>query len=407
MASELNYFGRTTETGLTVVAQVFTSAGTQVGADITCTEAGTLAIYIADMPTAALGQYGVRFIDDSDGSLLGQGFINWDGSKECELNSDKSVLSLNDFNPASDTVANVTLVATTTANTDMRGTDSANTVAPNNASITSILADTNELQTNQGDWATADVSGIETKVEADARQVLLIAEADATQADIAALNDFDPTSDAVANVTLVATTTTNSDMRGTDGANTTTPNTVAPDNTSIAAILIDTNDLQTNQGNFATATGFSTPTNVTDAQTAIIAEIDDNEAKIDTIDTIVDAIKVKTDTLVNTDLTGIALTTDVTGSETVISNLIAALNDISAAEVNTEVDTALSDYDGPTKAELDAAETAILSAISSGSNDLSAQDIWDYLQTETTVSDSMKEAVQITLKNSKLIPAAL
>lgn len=34
---------------------------------------------------------------------------------------------------------------------------------------------------------------------------------------------------------------------------------------------------------------------------------------------------------------------------------IAALNDLSAAEVNAEVDTALADYDGPTKAELDTA----------------------------------------------------
>jgi hypothetical protein len=57
----------------------------------------------------------------------------------------------------------------------------------------------------------------------------------------------------VANVTLVATTTTNTDMRGTDSANT-----VAPDNASIASILVDTNDLQTNQGNWLTATGFST-----------------------------------------------------------------------------------------------------------------------------------------------------
>lgn len=40
---------------------------------------------------------------------------------------------------------------------------------------------------------------------------------------------------AVSNVTLVATTTTNTDMRGTDGANT-----VAPDNSSIAAILVNT-----------------------------------------------------------------------------------------------------------------------------------------------------------------------
>ncbi len=36
-------------------------------------------------------------------------------------------------------------------------------------------------------------------------------------------NNFDPAVDAVANVTLVDTCTTNTDMRGTDGANTTTP----------------------------------------------------------------------------------------------------------------------------------------------------------------------------------------
>ena len=38
--------------------------------------------------------------------------------------------ALNDFDPTSDTVANVTLVATTTTNDDMRGTDSANTTTP-------------------------------------------------------------------------------------------------------------------------------------------------------------------------------------------------------------------------------------------------------------------------------------
>ena len=57
----------------------------------------------------------------------------------------------------------------------------------------------------------------------------------ATAASIAALNDFDPVNDVVARVTLVDTTTANTDMRGTDGANT-----VAPDNASIAAILVDT-----------------------------------------------------------------------------------------------------------------------------------------------------------------------
>ncbi len=80
------------------------------------------------------------------------------------------------FDPASDTVANVTLVATTTTNTDMRGTDSANTVAPDNASIASILVDTNELQTNQGSWltatgfaTTAEIANVPTVAEFNAR----------------------------------------------------------------------------------------------------------------------------------------------------------------------------------------------------------------------------------------------
>ena len=42
-----------------------------------------------------------------------------------------------------------------------------------------------------------------------------------------------------------------------------------------------------------------------------------------------------------------------------IGDAIAALNNLSAAQVNTEVDSALADYDAPTKAELDASEAAI------------------------------------------------
>jgi hypothetical protein len=119
----------------------------------------------------------------------------------------------------------------------MRGTDGANTTAPDNASIAGILADTSELQTNQGNWITATgfstptnvtdaqasiiaevnanegkIDALETKTQADARQALLLAEHDVTQAQITALNDFNPAVDAVANVTLVDTTTTNTDM---------------------------------------------------------------------------------------------------------------------------------------------------------------------------------------------------
>jgi len=77
------------------------------------------------------------------------------------------ISALNDFNPATDTVANVTLVGTTTTNTDMRGTNSAllaaSYTAPDNTSITNILGDTNELQLNQGNWLTA--TGFSTSAE--------------------------------------------------------------------------------------------------------------------------------------------------------------------------------------------------------------------------------------------------
>jgi hypothetical protein len=120
VASELNYFGKITETGLSVIAKVYNSNGAQVGADVLCTEAGTLAIYVGDMPTAIIGQYGVRFFGGV--TLLGQGSINWDGTIEIDFNLDSKV------------------------------------------------------------------SDIETKLQADARQALLIAEHDQTQVAIGSLS---------------------------------------------------------------------------------------------------------------------------------------------------------------------------------------------------------------------------
>ena len=78
--------------------------------------------------------------------------------------------------------------------------------------------------------------------------------------------------------------------------------------------------------------------------------VDANETKIDTIDTVVDAIKAKTDNLpadpaddsdIDAQLAAIAgyIDTEIAS----ITAAIGALNDLSAAQVNTEVDTALSD----------------------------------------------------------------
>ncbi len=68
------------------------------------------------------------------------------------------------------------------------------------------------------------------------------------------------------------------------------------------------------------------------------------------------------DPTIGTDVTSVLEDTGAT-----IPAQISALNNLSAAQVNAEVDTALSDYDGPTKTELDAGFAAL--------NDLSAADV--------------------------------
>ena len=68
-------------------------------------------------------------------------------------------------------------------------------------------------------FATVPVASDRVIVQTDhVHSVSQIQEGLATSAEIAALNDFDPDNDVVANVALVDVTTTNTDMRGTDNA---------------------------------------------------------------------------------------------------------------------------------------------------------------------------------------------
>ena len=150
------------------------------------------------------------------------------------------VSNLSTFNPSSDVVANVTLVATTTTNTDMRGTNSV--VIPSNLSTfdpvndtvanVTLVATTTDL-TNGGGGSgggltvaqAAELTGIKAKTDIltftgsdikatlDGEAVVTdSASRNASKADVSGLSTFDPTTDTVANVTLVATTTTNTDM---------------------------------------------------------------------------------------------------------------------------------------------------------------------------------------------------
>lgn len=93
MSNELQYYGDpSTETGLTVVARVYDIDGSQVGTDVSCSEVGSLAIYHGDMPTADIGEYGIRFFSGS--ILLGSGCMFWDGQQEVDK-SDLTIIENN------------------------------------------------------------------------------------------------------------------------------------------------------------------------------------------------------------------------------------------------------------------------------------------------------------------------
>lgn len=121
---------------------------------------------------------------------------------------------------------------------------------------------------------------------------------DIASTDIVSAGAITTLSGAVVNVDTVDVCTTNTDMRGTDGANT-----IAPDNAGISANGV-----------------------------AISA--------LNNYDPAIDQVIVAT----NNDKSGYSIA----GVKTTLDDL----NDITTAQVNTEVDTALNDYDAPTRAEL-------------------------------------------------------
>jgi len=108
----------------------------------------------------------------------------------------RTLVAASYFDPAADAVANVTLVATTTALTNVINAASIVASVSGNVdgSVDSVTGDTKQTADH-----TAGIADIPTVAEFNARTLV-------------AASYFDPTADAVANVTLCATTTTNTDM---------------------------------------------------------------------------------------------------------------------------------------------------------------------------------------------------
>ena len=179
MANELNIqLDPFNETGLVLLAKVFDKDGTQQGTSVTLTE-NAPALYSGDLSLASISDdaYLVRFETNLPDELYGTGVLY--------VRNNAEVSQENFFN----------------------------------STLDEVITDTASRNASK-----ADVSAIETKSEADSRQVILISEHNQTQSDVTSLNNFDPATDDVAKVNLVDVTTLNSDMRGTDGANTVVPN---------------------------------------------------------------------------------------------------------------------------------------------------------------------------------------
>ena len=114
MANELNI--ALAKSGLTVTAQRYQS-GAAVGSAISCPETGSTGFYSGNM-TGTAGTYQVAFISAS--ANVGSGSIVWSGTAEVPAST---------FNAASDTVANVTLCATTTTLTNAPTVPTASAIA--------------------------------------------------------------------------------------------------------------------------------------------------------------------------------------------------------------------------------------------------------------------------------------
>jgi hypothetical protein len=193
-------------------------------------------------------------------------------------------------------VSTVTTVATTTTNSDMRGTENAATainlatvdsnvdliltdtsttipatIATIDGNVDAILLDTAEI--GVAGAGLTDLGGMSTAMKAEVNVEAGIAISDydgptTAQMDartLIASAYFDPAVDTVANVTTVATTTTNTDMRGTDSAAT-------------AAGLAALNDLSSAQVNaevldVLTVDTFVEPSSVPSATSSILAKI--------------------------------------------------------------------------------------------------------------------------------------
>lgn len=167
--------------------------------------------------------------------------------------------------------------------------------------------------------------------------------------------------------------------------------------TEVAAIKAKTDNLPSDpastsglasahgSGSWATATGFATPTNITagtiTAVTGAVGSVAGNVGGnvIGSIGSLATQAKADVNAEADTALADVGVTTTVTGridtniNSRASQSSVDALNDLGAADI----DARLTAYDGATQADLNAVQTTITTAIAA-LNNLSAAQVWSY-----------------------------
>ena len=384
MANELNIqLDPFKEHGLTLIARVFNKTGSQQGSDVTMTISTTnLGFYTGNFPLGAIndGDYIVKFQTTTDfygsgilsvkdgaevvpstltGAEVATELATYDAPTKAELdaaqtsiesnitssstlnnvaftNIQNSIGALNDLS-TSDIDASLTAydaptkaeldsavanLSTFDATTDQVITDTASRNA--SKADVSLLATAASI-TSLNDLSTSDIDASLTAYDAPTK-----AELDSA---VAGLSTFDPLVDTVANVSLVATVTTNTDMRGTDNALTT----IATTNSSLSAIKAKTDLLQFD-GTDVKAT--------LDGEKVATDDTSRNASKADVSSL---ATQTSVDGLFN--LSALDIQNALNSYGTAKTSDVQSLNDLSAGDI----DARLTAYDGPTKSELDSA----------------------------------------------------
>jgi hypothetical protein len=264
-------------------------------------------------------------LDSIDGLATSAALATVDGNVDAIL-TDTDELQTNQGNwVAADVNGLATSAALAAAQADLDFIDGLATsaaLATVDGNVDAILVDTNELQTNQGNWVAADVNGLATSA------ALAIAQGDIT--DI--LADTDElqgnqgdwlTADVNGLATSAALATAQASLDFIDGLATSAV--LATVDGNVDAILVDTNELQTNQGDWVAAdvNGLAT--------SAALATVDSN---VDAILTDTNELQTNQGNWVAADVNGLATSAALSTAQGNITDILADTNELQGNQGN-------------------------------------------------------------------------